>query len=84
MTMMNLLLIRHAVNDWVGKRLAGWTPGVHLNDEGRAQAEALVQRLAEVPLAAIYSSPLERAVQTARSTISGGRIDAGGSSAPGS
>ena len=33
--MMNVLLIRHAANDWVGERLAGWTPGVHLNDEGR-------------------------------------------------
>ncbi len=66
MTMMNLLLIRHALNDWVGERLAGWTPEVHLNDEGRAQVEALVQRLAEVPLAAIYSSPLERTMETAR------------------
>ena len=62
---MNLLLIRHATNDWVGKRLAGWTPGVHLNDEGRAQAEALAQRLAAIPLAAIYSSPLERTLETA-------------------
>ncbi|MFN2241146.1 MAG: histidine phosphatase family protein, partial [Anaerolineae bacterium] len=66
MEMMNLLLIRHALNDWVGKKLAGWTPGVHLNDEGRAQAEALVQRLAEVPLTAIYSSPLERTLETAQ------------------
>ena len=64
--MMNLLLIRHALNDWVGKRLAGWTPGVHLNDEGRAQAAALAQHLAEVPLAAIYSSPLERTLETAQ------------------
>jgi probable phosphomutase (TIGR03848 family) len=66
MTMMNLLLIRHAVNDWVGDRLAGWTPGIHLNDEGRAQAQALAHRLADVPLAAIYSSPLERTVETAQ------------------
>jgi probable phosphomutase (TIGR03848 family) len=65
MIMMNLLLIRHAVNDWVSDRLAGWTPGVHLNDEGHAQATALAQRLAEVPLAAIYSSPLERTLETA-------------------
>lgn len=64
--MMNLLLIRHAANDWVGKRLAGWTPGVHLNDEGRTQVRALVERLAEVPLAAIYSSPLERTMETAQ------------------
>ena len=62
---MILLLIRHAVNDWVGERLAGWTAGVHLNDEGRAQATALAQRLAKVPLAAIYSSPLERTLETA-------------------
>jgi len=63
---MNLLLIRHAANDWVGERLAGWTPGVHLNDEGRAQVAALVKRLAEVPLATVYSSPLERTVETAQ------------------
>jgi probable phosphoglycerate mutase len=66
MTMMNLLLIRHATNDWVGKKLAGWTPGVHLNDEGQAQAAALARRLADVPLAAIYSSPLERTMETAQ------------------
>jgi probable phosphoglycerate mutase len=65
MVMMNLLLIRHAANDWVGKRLAGWTPGVHLNEKGRAQAESLVRLLAKVPLAAIYSSPLERTMETA-------------------
>jgi probable phosphoglycerate mutase len=63
---MNLLLIRHATNDWVGERLAGWTPGVHLNKEGRAQAAALAQRLADAPLAAIYSSPLDRTVETAQ------------------
>jgi probable phosphomutase (TIGR03848 family) len=65
MKMMNLLLIRHAHNDWVGKRLAGWTPGIHLNEQGRAEAEALARRLAKVPLAAVYSSPLERTVETA-------------------
>ncbi len=63
---MNLLLIRHGLNDWVGKRLAGWTPGVHLNEEGHTQAAALAQRLAAVPLAAIYSSPLERTLETAQ------------------
>jgi probable phosphomutase (TIGR03848 family) len=65
-TMMNLLLIRHAINDWVGERLAGWTPKVHLNEEGRAQAAALARWLADVPLAAIYSSPLERTRETAQ------------------
>ncbi|HSJ56281.1 MAG TPA: MSMEG_4193 family putative phosphomutase [Anaerolineae bacterium] len=72
---MNLLLIRHAANDWVGKKLAGWTPGVHLNEEGRAQAAALAERLAGVPLAAIYSSPLERACETAEPLAAGHGLD---------
>lgn len=64
--MTQVLLIRHATNDYVdSNRLAGWTPGVHLNEAGRKEAEALAQRLAPVPLAAIFSSPLERAVETA-------------------
>jgi probable phosphoglycerate mutase len=63
--MMNLLLIRHGLNDWVGEKLAGWTPGVHLNDKGRVQAAALAEQLADVPVAAIYSSPLERTLETA-------------------
>lgn len=61
-----ILLIRHAQNEWVRSgRLAGWTPGVHLNEKGRRQAEALGERLASANLRAIYSSPLERAVETA-------------------
>lgn len=63
---MQLLLVRHAENDWVGDRLAGWTPGVHLNDKGHQQAKALGERLAHLPIATIYSSPLERAVETAQ------------------
>ena len=63
--MTTLLLIRHATNDWVGKRLPGWTPGVHLNEEGKRQAADLAERLAEIPLVAVYSSPLERALETA-------------------
>jgi broad specificity phosphatase PhoE len=58
-------LIRHGACDHVGRRLAGRTPGVSLNAAGQAQAEALVERLGGVPLAAIYASPLERARQTA-------------------
>jgi probable phosphomutase (TIGR03848 family) len=60
------LLIRHATTDTVGKRLAGRLPGVSLNEAGRAQAQQLAARLAGLPVAAIYSSPLERALETAR------------------
>jgi len=61
-----ILLIRHGLNDYVKEhRLAGRTPGVHLNAEGLAQAAALAERLGAATLAGIYSSPLERACETA-------------------
>ena len=65
-TTTNLLLIRHGLTDYVtAHRMPGWIPGIHLNDEGRAQAAALARRLADLKLAAVYASPLERAVETA-------------------
>lgn len=60
-----ILLIRHATNPNVGKGLTGWLPGVSLDDTGRQQADQLVDRLESTPLDAIYSSPLERALETA-------------------
>ncbi len=63
--MSTILLIRHGQNDFIGRRLAGRLPGVHLNETGRHQAEAVAQLLSPVPLKAVYSSPLERAVETA-------------------
>jgi len=45
--------------------LAGWTPGVHLDDQGESQVAAVAERLAPLRLDAIVSSPLERTVQTA-------------------
>jgi len=61
-----LLLIRHGENDYVKTgKLAGRLPGVHLNEKGQNQAEALGQALRDVPIRAVYSSPLERAMETA-------------------
>jgi probable phosphomutase (TIGR03848 family) len=61
-----ILLIRHAMNEWVKSgRLAGRTPGIHLSEEGKEQAQALGRRLASRPIHAIYASPLERAQETA-------------------
>jgi probable phosphomutase (TIGR03848 family) len=60
-----VLLVRHgrtAAN--TGGVLAGWTPGIHLDDTGRAQAAALAERLRPVPLAAVVTSPLERCQET--------------------
>lgn len=64
--MTTLLLIRHATTASTGKRLGGWAPAVHLDEAGREQAEATAQRLAELPIRAVYASPLERTQETAR------------------
>lgn len=58
-------LIRHGAHDWLGKELVGRRAGVSLNAQGREEAERIVRALAEVPLAAIFASPLERTVETA-------------------
>ena len=64
--MSTLLLIRHGENDYLKKnRLPGHLPGIHLNERGREQAAELVRTLGQLPIKAIYSSPLERAVETA-------------------
>ena len=63
--MTTVVLVRHGLTAMTGPVLAGWTPGVHLDDRGRAQADALAQRLAAVPVAAIVASPLERCQETA-------------------
>ena len=61
-----LLLIRHGENDFVKTgKMAGRLPGVHLNDRGQKQAQALGEALKDVPIKAVYSSPLERAMETA-------------------
>lgn len=60
------LLIRHGHTDAVGKWLAGRRPGESLSVTGRRQAEDLSRALRWLPLTAVYSSPLERAIQTAQ------------------
>ena len=63
--MSTVLLVRHGLTAMTGPVLAGHTPGLHLDERGQAQAAALAVRLAEVPLKAIVTSPLERCVDTA-------------------
>lgn len=63
--MATVLLLRHGLTAMTGPVLAGHTPGLHLDDRGRKQADAVAARLAPVPLAAVVSSPLERCVDTA-------------------
>jgi probable phosphomutase (TIGR03848 family) len=67
-----VILLRHGrTTANTGGVLAGWTPGVRLDETGLAQAQAVAGRLAPVPLAAVVSSPLERCVQTAEAVVAG-------------
>ncbi len=64
--MATILLVRHGENNWVKEhRLAGWILGVHLNENGHQQAQAAADRLAHLPITAVYSSPVTRCMETA-------------------
>jgi probable phosphoglycerate mutase len=64
--MPTLLLIRHGENDYLKRnKIPGRLPGIHLNTRGRQQAAELARTLSSLPIKALYSSPLERAVETA-------------------
>lgn len=63
--MPTVLLVRHGRSTAnTSGLLAGWSPGVSLDDRGREQAAALAGRVAALPLAAVVSSPLDRCRQT--------------------
>jgi len=66
-----VLLLRHGLTALTGPILSGWTPGLHLDERGRAQVASLGERIRAVPLAAIVSSPLERCRETAEAVIAG-------------
>lgn len=63
-----ILLVRHGETPTTGTVLPGRAPGLHLSERGRAQADAAAERLAGLPVDAVYSSPLERARETAEPT----------------
>ncbi|HUR95354.1 MAG TPA: histidine phosphatase family protein [Gemmatimonadales bacterium] len=64
--MVTVLLVRHATCDHVGRLIAGRAAGVSLNAEGRAEAERLADALCPMRIDAVYSGPLDRAMDTAR------------------
>jgi probable phosphomutase (TIGR03848 family) len=59
-------LVRHAVTSHTGERLTGWLEGVHLTEEGEEQARIAAEGLAHVTFDAVYSSPIDRTIETAR------------------
>lgn len=63
-----ILLVRHGVTPTTGQVLPGRAPGLHLSEAGQEQARGVAARLEGVPLAAIYTSPMERARETAAPT----------------
>ena len=60
------MLVRHAPTAETGTRLTGRLPGVSLGEEGERAALATARALAGLEVAAIYSSPIERTMETAR------------------
>ncbi len=61
-----VVLVRHGLTPTTGKVLPGRAPGLHLADEGKRQAALVAERIAGLDkVAAVYSSPLERARETA-------------------
>jgi len=67
--MATVLLLRHGLTAATGSTLAGQATGLDLDERGFAQADAVGLALADVPLARIVSSPLERCEQTARAVL---------------
>jgi len=68
-----VLLVRHGLTALTGQVLAGRSPGLHLDDRGRAQAAAVAGQIAVLPLAAVVSSPMERCVETAEAILAAQR-----------
>src|SRR4051812_38596523 len=63
--MTTFFLVRHASVDAIGQFLAGRAPGIHLNEEGRRQVNRLAREFTGRRFDAVYSSPMERALETA-------------------
>ena len=66
-TFTTVLLVRHGATDTTGIILPGRAPGLHLSERGVAQAEHVAERLGALTRkpVALYTSPLERARETA-------------------
>src|SRR5512133_1495064 len=60
-----VFLVRHGATQLTAENRFAGAVGVDLSEEGRAQVLSLAERLARDDLAAIYTSPLSRTVETA-------------------
>jgi probable phosphomutase (TIGR03848 family) len=69
--MTTVVLVRHGLTHLTGPVLAGWTPGLHLDERGQKQAAAVAERLRPVTFDALLSSPLDRCLDTAGAIAEG-------------
>ena len=69
--MTTVVLVRHGLTKLTGPVLAGWTPDLHLDERGAAQAAAVAERLRPLPFDAVVSSPLDRCLDTATAVLQG-------------
>jgi probable phosphoglycerate mutase len=65
--LVKVILVRHGETDWnKSRRIQGGSSNPPLNERGRGQAEGLALRLRREKLQAIYASPLQRSLDTAK------------------
>ncbi len=69
--MTTVVLVRHGLTHLTGPVLAGWTPGLHLDERGAKQAADVAERLRPLPFDAVVSSPLDRCLDTAAAVLAG-------------
>jgi len=67
--MTTIYLVRHGKTDDSGNRITGYRPGIYLNEEGVQQASLAGKFFESFPIYAVYSSPLERAIETAQLVV---------------
>jgi broad specificity phosphatase PhoE len=73
--MTELILARHGETEWNVEEVFRGRVDVELNETGRRQAELLAESLSELKIEAVYSSPLKRALDTAKSIARRQRLE---------
>ena len=67
--MTRVLLVRHGATSRTAEDRFSGAAGVDLSEEGRNQARCLAERLAKVPIRAVFASPMSRALETAQIAV---------------
>jgi broad specificity phosphatase PhoE len=68
--MIEIILVRHGETEWNRREIFRGRADIELSETGARQAELLAKYLSQVEIAAIYSSPLRRALKTAEAIAS--------------